>query len=130
MEKERSRVKTVQIDKLKGLLGIRRNDRIPNARIRELCRMRKSLDERINESVLRWFSHVERMERERITKNVSLGECAGSSSVGMLWKRWTDTVKECLRKIGLDVRKARRMVQDRSDWRRNVRVNAWGVARG
>ena len=36
-EKERSRVRAVQMDNLRGLLGIRRMDRFPNARIRELC---------------------------------------------------------------------------------------------
>ena len=36
--------------------------------------------------------------------------------MGRPWKRWINTVKECLRKRGLDVGQARRMVQDRSDW--------------
>ena len=35
-EKERSRVRAVQMDNLRGLLGIRRMDRVTNARIREL----------------------------------------------------------------------------------------------
>ena len=39
-----------------------------------------------------------------------------------------DTVKECLKKRGLDVREARRMVQDRNEWRGFVRRNAWGIA--
>ena len=51
------------MDSLKGLLGIRRADRVSNARIRELCGVKKGLNERIDEGVLRWFSHVERMER-------------------------------------------------------------------
>ena len=33
-------------------------------------------------------------------------------------------------KRGLDVRQARRVVEDRSEWRGFVRGNAWGVARG
>ena len=45
-------------------------DRVPSARIRELCRVRKGLDERIDEVVLRWFGHVERMKRDRIAKGV------------------------------------------------------------
>ena len=53
------------MDNLRVLLGIRRMDRVPNARVRELCRVRKSLDEMINEGILRWFDHVERMERKR-----------------------------------------------------------------
>ena len=53
-----------------GLFGIRRMDRVPNAWIRELCRVTKGEDERIDEGVLRWFGHVERMEKDRIAKKV------------------------------------------------------------
>ena len=48
-EKERSRVRAVKMDNFRGLLGIRRMDRVPNARIRELCGVRNGLDERIDE---------------------------------------------------------------------------------
>ena len=59
-EKDRSRIRAVQIDNLRGLLGIRRVDKVSNARIRQF------LVEKIDESVLRWFGHVERMENDRI----------------------------------------------------------------
>ena len=36
--------------------------------------------------------------------------------VGRPRKRWIDTVKEYLKKRGLDVRQARRMVKGRSEW--------------
>ena len=75
---------------------------------------------------MKGFGH---MERDRIAKGVYVGEWAGSRSVGRPRKRWTDTVKECLKKIGLDVRQAKRMGQGRSEWRRFVRGNAWGVDR-
>ena len=51
---ERSRIRTVQVDILRGLLGIWRMDRFPNARIREFCGVKKNLDERIDEGILRW----------------------------------------------------------------------------
>ena len=69
----------------------------------------------IDEGVLRWFGHVERMEKDMIAKRVYIGECAGSRSLGRAQKRWTDTMKDCLRKRGLNVRQAMRMVQDRSE---------------
>ena len=80
-------------------------DRVLNPQIRELCKVKKGLDERIDEGVLWCFGHVERMERDRIVKRVYVGECAGSCSVGRLWKRWINTMKECLKKKkrGLDV---------------------------
>ena len=40
--------------------------------------MMKGVDESIDEGVLQWFSHVERIEKDKITKRVYLGECAGS----------------------------------------------------
>ena len=115
-EKERFRMKAVQMDNLRGLLGSRRMDRVPNARVREFCRVRKGLNERIDEGVLWWFSHVERMERDGIAKRVYVGKCAGSHSVGRQWERGIDTMKGCLKKRGLDVRQAGRMIQDRSEW--------------
>ena len=34
----------------------------------------KVLDERIDEGILRWFGHVERMESDRIAKEVYIRE--------------------------------------------------------
>ena len=80
------------MDNLRGLLGIRKMNRVPNVRIRELCGVR--------------------MEKDSIAKRVYVGECAGSRSVDKPRKRWIDIVKDCLRKRGLDVRQVRRMGQD------------------
>ena len=49
MEKERSRNRAVQMNNSRGLLGIKRMDRAPNARIKELCGVTKGVDERIDE---------------------------------------------------------------------------------
>ena len=38
---EGSRIRVVQMDNFKGLLGIRRMDKVPNAQIRGLCRVTK-----------------------------------------------------------------------------------------
>ena len=50
-EKERSRIRTVQMDNLRGLLHIRRMDKIPNARIRQLWWVTKRINEMIDEVV-------------------------------------------------------------------------------
>ena len=101
------------MNNLRGLLCIRRMDRVRNARIKELCGVKKGVDERIDEGVFRLFGHVEKMERDRITKRVFVGDCTGTRSVGKPRKRWIDAVKDCLRKRGLDVRQTRRITQDR-----------------
>ena len=67
-EKERSRIRAIQMDSLKGLLGIRRVVKVPNARIREFCGVTRGVDERIGEGVLRWFGPMDRIEIDRIAK--------------------------------------------------------------
>ena len=59
--------------------------------------MKKGLDERIDESVHAPLC-VCVCVFDIIAKRVYLRECVGSHSVGRLWKRWIDTVKECLKK--------------------------------
>ena len=73
--KERSRISAVQMDNLRGLLAIRSLDKVTNARIGELCRVKKGLDERIDEGMLWWFSHVQRMESDRIARSLFKRVC-------------------------------------------------------
>ena len=72
---ERSMIRAVQMDNLRGLLNIRRMDKVLNALIRLLYRVKKG---------------VERMENDRIAVRVYVGVCAGRCSVGRPWKRWID----------------------------------------
>ena len=50
--RERSRIRVVQMDNLRGLLNVRRIDKFPNARIREVFGVTKGIDEKIDEGVL------------------------------------------------------------------------------
>ena len=77
----------MQINNLRGLLCISLMDRVPNARIRELCGVKKMLGERIDKGMLRWVGHAEWMERDRIAKRDYVGECPGRHLVGRPWKR-------------------------------------------
>ena len=97
-EKEGSWIRAAQMHNLRGFLGIRRMDRVPNSRIKELHGVTKRVDEMIDEGVLQWFGHMERIENDRIAKRVYVGECASSRSVGRLRKRWNDTPRDYLRK--------------------------------
>ena len=76
--------------------------------MRQLCGVTKSVEEK-----MKVFSGGSAMWRE------------WKLLMGKPQKRWIDNVKDCLK-----VKQARRMVHDRSVWRRFVRGNAWGVARG
>ena len=95
VEQERFRIRAVQMDNLRGSLSIRNVDKVPNARIRELCEVTKGVDERL----MRLFSSgLAKLRGWRRTGSLRdyVGECAGSRSEGILRKRWIDTAKDCL----------------------------------
>ena len=48
-----SRIRAVQMDNLRGLLEIRRMDKVPNTWIRQLCGVKKGVEEKIDEGLLR-----------------------------------------------------------------------------
>ena len=56
------------MDNLRGLLSIKRMDRVLNAWIWiwELCGVKKGLDERIDRGVLQWLANVDKLERGMI----------------------------------------------------------------
>ena len=72
---------------LRGLLCIRKMDKVPNALIRQLCWVTKGIDEKIDEGILLWFGYVKIIENDRIAMRFYVGECAGNHSVDRPWKR-------------------------------------------
>ena len=56
-----------EMENLRGLLGTRRMDKVPNPQIQKLCRVKKRVDDRIDEGDLQWFGHEDRMENDRIS---------------------------------------------------------------
>ena len=88
------------MDNFKGLLGIRKMDRILNAWIREFMNV-FSMQENVL-VITQWVDH-------------------GRDGL---------TLKKCLRKRGLDVRQARRTMQDGNECQGFVRGNVWDIAWG
>ena len=57
-EKERSRIRALQMNNHNCLLDIRRMDRVSNARIRELYGVKRGLDERIDSVIWRGWRRI------------------------------------------------------------------------
>ena len=64
-EEERSRIKVLQMDNIRGLIGIKEMDKVLNTWIRVLYGVSKGIEERVD-SVLWWSSHLERTENDNI----------------------------------------------------------------
>src|SRR5678815_2001492 len=92
----RCKLQCVQMDNLSGVLGVKRNDTMRNERIRELFGVEIGVNERINESTLRCFGHVERMDDKRSVKRMYSGKCVGNRPDGRQKKKWNESEKECL----------------------------------
>ena len=98
-----------------------RVDRLRNEEVRRRAGVPYELAERVDESVLRWFGHVERMDEGRLTKRVWRGEVDGSRVRGRPRYGWTDGVRRALRARSVSLEEARDRVRDRNEWRMIVK---------
>jgi len=71
----------------------------------------------MDQGVLRWFGHVERMDGDRLVRKVYESEMSGPRCRGRPRKSWMDGVKNVLSKRGLNIQDAKDCVQDRREWR-------------
>ena len=62
---------------------------MPNAQVQGPCVLKMRVDKKIDESVLRWFGHIERMRNDRV--RVREG-CMEGFSVDRRKKRWRDSM--------------------------------------
>ncbi|WP_289490223.1 hypothetical protein, partial [Klebsiella pneumoniae] len=62
---ERKKVEAVEMDCLRSICGVRRIDRIRNEEVRRRCGKDASVGMKMDQSLLRWFGHVERMNEDR-----------------------------------------------------------------
>ena len=113
---ERKIMEAVKMNCLGNICGLRRIDRIPNVEIRR-CGKNVSVSQRIDQGVLRWFRHVERMGNERMAKRVYESNVRGVTRRERPRKCWMDGVKEVLARKGLNIQEAKVSVQDKNEWR-------------
>ena len=73
------------------------------------------VNQRIDQGVLRWFGHVERMGDERMAKRVYKSAVRSARRRGRPRKCWMDGVKEVLTRKGLNIQEAKVSVQDRNE---------------
>ena len=113
---ERKRMEAVEMNCLRNICGLRRIDRVPNVEIRRLEKI-VSVSQRIDQGVLRWFGHVERMRDERMAKRVHESDVRGVGRRGMSRNCWMDGVREMLAIKGLNIQEMKVSLEDRNEWR-------------
>ncbi len=84
--------------------------------------------------MLRWFSHIERMNSEEFVEKVLVSEMKGHSRKGRPLGRWKDRVKECMSERGgsrgAGLEQGRRECLDRERWRLSAVATPLGDSPG
>jgi hypothetical protein len=70
----------------------------------------------IKSSRIRWHGHVERMENQRMPKQIAAAAREGTRKTGRPRKRWKDEVEEDLNIMG--IKNGRAAARDRRKWRK------------
>jgi hypothetical protein len=90
------------------MCGKTRLDKVRNTWVRNECGVKESIIDKYENSVLRWFGHVERMGDERIAKQVLNGCVEGMRGRGRPKDSWMVVVDKCLKNKNVRSTKCKR----------------------
>src|ERR1700755_1127449 len=98
--RKRKKIEVFEMKGLRAVCGVGKRDRVRNVRIKEMCGWRKSLVERAEQSMLRWFGHVRGINEKRLAKKVFVSEVGSVRDSGRPRRSWISNVRELLRDKG------------------------------
>ena len=114
--RDKSRLQATEMKFLRRTVGKTKRDKIRNTRIREEVKA-DSLEERIERNQLRWYGHVNRMNEDRIPKQIFESRSQFKLPRGRPKTIWLDVIKQNVEKRGCTMVEAKRRCSDRSKWR-------------
>ena len=120
-EAERRKLDVFEMGCLRSMCRLSLRDRVRNEEVRRRAGVERKLSGRVDQSVLRWFGHMERMDEERIAKRVMKSDVEGNRGRGRPNLGWMDGVRSALRERGMSVEQGRQDVWDRRGWEMIVR---------
>ena len=97
-------------------------DRVRNEEVRRRVGLKRELEGRVDQRVLSWFRHVERMNEDHMPVKVSRVEVSRARVWGRPRLGWMDSVKFALGNRGLMVEVVRQCEKDRTEWRALVHM--------
>ena len=95
---------------------------VRSGEVRRRAGVEGELASRVDQRVLRWFGHVERMDDYRMARRVLMAEVSGGRVRGRPRLGWMDGVKVALGNGGMTVEAARQCAKDRKAWRALVHM--------
>ena len=113
-----SKIQAAEMHVLRLIKGVTRRDRLRNVDIRKELKVKNILTI-IEESQLRWYGHMRRMDDTQIPKKLFNWRPKTKRPTGRPRKRWIEGVREAITSRGRDWRQVDReqMFLDREAWR-------------
>ncbi|KAK3508719.1 hypothetical protein QTP70_004259 [Hemibagrus guttatus] len=115
-KRQESELEVAELKMLRFSLGVTRLDRIRNEYIRGTAHVGR-LGDKVRETRLRWFGHVQRRESEYIGRRMLDMELPGRRQRGRPKRRYMDGINEDMKLVGASVEDA----EDRDRWREMIR---------
>ena len=120
-ESERRKLEVLEMGCLRSMCCLTLRDRVRNEEVRRRAGVERKLSSRVDQSVLRWFGHMERMDDGRLAKRVMNSEVDGNRGRGRPRLGWIDGVRRALRERGMSVEQGKQNAWDRRGWELIVR---------
>lgn len=120
-EKHKSRLNAMEMRFLRRIENKTKKDRIRNDTYRHNLQM-EPVTEKIGEGQLRWFGHVCRMPRDRITKRVYETRVPGKNKRGRPRKTWEEGIREEAASRGIRWKEIKQVAQDRKLWKEKCKT--------
>ena len=126
-----SRINAVEMRALRKICGVTLADRVENKAIRQRAGVKESVGVKVRKGMLRWFGHVERMEEERLTKQIYSAKVEGCRGRGRPRHTFQDQIdrvlsegdvrshknrRACMKRV-MSVREASEICKNRTLWR-------------
>jgi hypothetical protein len=112
----KSQLQASEMRYLRKVVQVTRKDKVRNQTVRHGLEV-QPLQNRVEQSQLRWFGHVCRMGIERPPKKAWEARKQGSRPPGRPRIQWEDNIRQALRDRGIDWNQARKKTVDRIGWR-------------
>ena len=119
---ERRKVNVLEMKCLRSLVGVSRIDIVRNEEVYRRTGIERELASIADQTVLRWFGHVERIDESRMARRVLMAEVSGGLVRGRLRLGWMDGVKVALGNRGMMVEAARQCSKYHKEWRALVHM--------
>lgn len=122
-DRNKSKIRAVEMKYLRRVKGVTKRDRIRNEVIREELNI-ESVEDFIERRQLGWWGHLLRMEEKAQTRMIWESKAIGTKKRGRPKQTWDDVIGKILKKKAKSWVEAKRLATDRKNWKKFITKRA------